>query len=385
VAFKKNQNMPKIIIFDTTLRDGEQSPGASLTPTEKLQIALGLEKMRVDVIEAGFPIAASSEFKAVNEIAKKVKNSIVCALARAKKEDIKIAIEAIKPAKKKRIHLFLASSDIHLKYKLKITRREALKQIKEMITFAKKAVNDIEFSPEDATRSEPLFLFKVIEKAIASGAKTINIPDTVGYALPEKFGELIAEIKKNVSNIKKATISVHCHNDLGLATANSLAGIKNGASQVECTINGLGERAGNAALEEIVMALKVRRDYFQAETGIVTREIAKISKLVSHLTGIPVQPNKAIVGANAFCHEAGIHQHGILNKRETYEIMRAEDVGLRSQLVLGKHSGKHGFEDKLKKIGIRLDKKQLERAFQKFKKLADKKKNISDEELLKLL
>jgi len=341
--------------------------------------------MRVDVIEAGFPIAASSEFKAVNEIAKKVKNSIVCALARAKKEDIKIAIEAIKPAKKKRIHLFLASSDIHLKYKLKITRREALKQIKEMITFAKKAVNDIEFSPEDATRSEPLFLFKVIEKAIASGAKTINIPDTVGYALPEKFGELIAEIKKNVSNIKKATISVHCHNDLGLATANSLAGIKNGASQVECTINGLGERAGNAALEEIVMALKVRRDYFQAETGIVTREIAKISKLVSHLTGIPVQPNKAIVGANAFCHEAGIHQHGILNKRETYEIMRAEDVGLRSQLVLGKHSGKHGFEDKLKKIGIRLDKKQLERAFQKFKKLADKKKNISDEELLKLL
>ncbi len=377
--------MPKIIIFDTTLRDGEQSPGASLTPTEKLQIALGLEKMRVDVIEAGFPIAASSEFKAVNEIAKKVKNSIVCALARAKKEDIKIAIEAIKPAKKKRIHLFLASSDIHLKYKLKITRREALKQIKEMITFAKKAVNDIEFSPEDATRSEPLFLFKVIEKAIASGAKTINIPDTVGYALPEKFGELIAEIKKNVSNIKKATISVHCHNDLGLATANSLAGIKNGASQVECTINGLGERAGNAALEEIVMALKVRRDYFQAETGIVTREIAKISKLVSHLTGIPVQPNKAIVGANAFCHEAGIHQHGILNKRETYEIMRAEDVGLRSQLVLGKHSGKHGFEDKLKKIGIRLDKKQLERAFQKFKKLADKKKNISDEELLKLL
>ncbi len=378
--------MKKIKIFDTTLRDGEQSPGASLNTTEKIQIALALEKMRVDVIEAGFAIASQDDFNAINQIAKKVKNSVVCSLARVKKQDIKAAYQAIKPAKKKRIHTFLAASDIHLKYKLKMSRGDALKQISEMVKFAKSKVNDVEFSPEDAFRAEPKFLFKVVKTAINAGASTINIPDTVGYATPEEFGKLIAEIYKNVPNIKKAVISVHCHNDLGMATANSLSAVKNGAGQIECTINGLGERAGNAALEEVVMALKTRKDYFKTETDIKTEDILNISKLVSNLTGILIQPNKAIVGENAFAHEAGIHQHGVLQKRETYEIMKAEQIGLQSnELVLGKHSGKHGLTDRLSKIGITIKKEQTTEIFIKFKNLADKKKKISDDDLINLI
>jgi len=378
--------MNSIKIFDTTLRDGEQSPGASLNTAEKIQIALALEKMKVDVIEAGFAIASPDDWRAVNLIAKKIKNSTVCSLARAKKEDIDAAFEAIKPAKKKRIHVFLATSDLHLEYKLKITREQAMKQIEEMVAYAKTKTPDIEFSAEDAFRSDHNFLFKVIEVAIKAGATTINVPDTVGYATPEEFGNLIAEIKKNVPNINQAVISVHCHNDLGLAVANSLAAIKNGAEQVECTINGLGERAGNAALEEIVMALKTRKNYFQANTKINTKEISRISKLVSNLTGILIQPNKAIVGENAFAHEAGIHQHGVLCNRETYEIMKAEDIGLSSnELVLGKHSGKHALIDRLKKQGIVLDKEQVEDVFKKFKELADKKKKVFDEDLRALV
>ncbi|MEA2065050.1 MAG: 2-isopropylmalate synthase [Patescibacteria group bacterium] len=378
--------MQKIKIFDTTLRDGEQSPGASLNTTEKIQIALALEKMHVDVIEAGFAIASPDDFEAIRQIAKKVKNGVVCSLARAKKQDIEAAYQAIKPAKKKRIHTFLAASDIHLKYKLKMSRKEALKQAFEMVKFAKSKISDVEFSPEDAFRANKNFLFKIIKTAIDAGATTVNIPDTVGYAMPEEFGKLIAEIYKNVSNIKKATISVHCHNDLGMAVANSLSAVRNGARQIECTINGLGERAGNAALEEVVMALKTRNDYFQAETDIKTAKIAGISKLVSNLTGIFVQKNKAIVGKNAFAHEAGIHQHGVLRKRETYEIMKADDIGLNSnELVLGKHSGKHGLIDRFKKIGITIKEEQTTEIFIKFKDLADKKKKISDSDLIDLI
>lgn len=378
--------MRKIKIFDTTLRDGEQSPGASLNIAEKIQIALALEKMRVDVIEAGFAIASPDDFKAINQIAKKIKNSVVCSLARAKKQDIEAAYQAIKPANKKRIHTFLAASDIHLKHKLRISREEALKQIAEMVKFAKSKTGDIEFSPEDAFRANKNFLFKAIETAINAGATTINIPDTVGYATPKEFGKLVADICKNVLNIKKVIISVHCHNDLGMATANSLSAVKNGAKQVECTINGLGERAGNAALEEIVMALKTRKDYFQAETNIKTKEILNISKLVSNLTEILVQPNKAIIGENAFAHEAGIHQHGVLQKRETYEIIKAEDIGLNSnELVLGKHSGKHGLINRLNKIGITIKEEQTTEIFIKFKSLADRKKKISDDDLINLI
>lgn len=378
--------MKKIKIFDTTLRDGEQSPGASLNTDEKIQIALALEKMRADIIEAGFAIASQDDFNAINQIAKKVKNSVVCSLARAKKQDIEAAYQAIKPANKKRIHTFLAASDIHLKHKLKISRKEALKQIFEMVKFAKLKTNDIEFSPEDAFRANKNFLFKIVKIAIDAGATTVNIPDTVGYATPEEFGKLISDIRKNVPNIKKAVISVHCHNDLGMATANSLAAVKNGAEQVECTINGLGERAGNAALEEIVMALKTRKDYFKTETNIKTEEILNISKLVSDLTGILIQPNKAIVGENAFAHEAGIHQHGVLRKRETYEIMKAEDIGLQSnELVLGKHSGKHGLIDRFNRIGITIKEEQTTEIFIKFKNLADKKKKISDDDLINLI
>jgi 2-isopropylmalate synthase len=378
--------MQKIKIFDTTLRDGEQSPGASLNTTEKIQVALALEKMGVDIIEAGFAIASPDDKKAIQEISKKVKKSTICSLARCRKEDIDAAYESLKHTKKRRIHTFLATSDIHLKYKLKITRKKALEIIKEQVSYAKSKVKDIEFSPEDAFRSNHQFLFKAIKTAIEAGATTINVPDTVGYGTPEEFGGLIAKIIKNVPNIKEAVISVHCHNDLGLAVANSLAAVKNGAGQVECTINGLGERAGNAALEEVVMAMKTRKDYYKKTTNINTKEIARISKLVSNLTGIAVQRNKAIVGKNAFAHEAGIHQHGIISKRETYEIMKAEDIGLKSNLlVLGKHSGKHGLLKRFKELGVTLNKKQTEKVFQKFKELADKKKNIYDEDLLVLI
>ncbi|MFH1856343.1 MAG: 2-isopropylmalate synthase [Candidatus Omnitrophota bacterium] len=378
--------MEKIIIFDTTLRDGEQSPGASLGVKEKVEIALQLEKLGVNVIEAGFPISSPGDFEAVQAVSKAVKKPIVCALARAREEDIQAAAEAVKKAVKKRIHVFLATSKIHMKYKLKKPEGEILKLAEKAVRFAKKYCDDIEFSPEDAARTQEDFLFEVLEAVINAGATTLNIPDTVGYSTPDEFGSLIAKIKKNVPNIEKAVISVHCHNDLGLGVANSLAAVKNGAKQVECTINGLGERAGNASLEEIVMALKTRNDFYHKTTSINTPLLYKTSRLVSNLTGIIVQPNKAIVGQNAFSHEAGIHQDGVLKKRITYEIMAPADVGfLESNIVLGKHSGRHAFYERLKELGYKLGKKEIDDTFKRFKELTDKKKEIFDEDLEALI
>lgn len=378
--------MQKIIIFDTTLRDGEQAPGASLNPREKLEVSKQLESLGVDVIEAGFPVSSSGDFEGVSLIAKEIKKSIICALARAVKEDIRVASQALEKAYRSRIHVFLATSKIHRKYKLKKAKEEILQLTKEAIKYTRRFSDDIEFSPEDASRTEKDFLFKVIEEAIREGAHTINIPDTVGYAEPEEFGLLIKEIKENVPNIEKAVISVHCHNDLGLAVANSLSAIKNGARQVECTINGLGERAGNASLEEIVMALRVRKRIFGVYTSVNTKELFKTSRLVSKLTGFPVPPNKAIVGQNAFRHEAGIHQDGILKKSLTYEIIRPEEVGFKGiGIVLGKHSGRHAFSMRLKNLGFKLSPHELDEAFKRFKELADKKKQIFDEDLVAIV
>ncbi|MFH1645887.1 MAG: 2-isopropylmalate synthase [Candidatus Omnitrophota bacterium] len=374
--------MKNIIIFDTTLRDGEQSPGASLQQNEKLEIAHQLTRLGVDAIEAGFPIASPDDLAAVKLISKKVKGPVVCALARSLTSDIDAAYEALKPAKRPRIHVFLATSKIHMKYKLKKAESEILKQAVWAVKYAKKYVDDVEFSPEDASRTDPEFLFKVVEEVIKAGAKTVNIPDTVGYSIPEEFGKLIYSIKNNVPNINKAVISVHCHNDLGLGVANSLAAVMNGAGQLECTINGIGERAGNAALEEIVMAMRTRKDIIPYSTAINTKLLYEASRAVSRLTGIAVQPNKAIVGANAFAHESGIHQDGVLKKRVTYEIMRPQDVGFgESKLVLGKHSGRHALAERLKKLGYDLKEKELKKAFESFKHLADKKKDIFDEDL----
>jgi len=372
----------KIIIFDTTLRDGEQSPGASLNNKEKLEIAKQLEALGVDIIEAGFPISSPGDFQAVKMVAKDIKRSSVCGLARAIKADIDSAYNAVKYAKHPRLHVFLATSKIHMKYKLKKAENEILKASAWAVKYAKKKLKDIEFSPEDASRTDKKFLYKVLEAVIDAGATTVNIPDTVGYSTPYEFGSLIKGIKENVPNIHKAVISVHCHNDLGLAASNSLAAVLNGARQVECTINGLGERAGNASLEEIVMSLATRGDIFNLGTNIKTKEIYKTSRLVSKLTGILVQPNKAIVGANAFAHEAGIHQDGLLKERRTYEIMKPEDVGFEgTKLVLGKHSGRHALKARLKKLGYTLTDKEIGKAFFRFKKLADKKKEIFDEDL----
>jgi len=374
--------MEKIHIFDTTLRDGEQSPGASLDVKEKLQIAHQLAKLNVDVIEAGFPISSPGDFEAVNLIAKKVKGPIICALARATKKDIDAAYRAIKPAKRKRIHVFLATSKIHMKHKLKKAEDEILKAASKAVKYAKKYTKDIEFSPEDASRTNPDFLVKVVSKVIQAGATVVNIPDTVGYAVPYEFGALIRKLKEKVPNIDKAIISVHCHDDLGLAVANSLSAVINGATQVECTINGIGERAGNAALEEIVMNISTRRDFFKTKTDIKTSQFYKASRLISKLTGMKVQPNKAIVGDNAFSHESGIHQDGVLKERSTYEIIDPKKVGVgESKIVLGKLSGRHAFTERLKKLGFSLDDKELTKAFDRFKKLADKKKNIFDEDL----
>ncbi len=374
--------MEKIIIFDTTLRDGEQSPGASLEAHEKLEIAKQLLRLNADIIEAGFPVSSPGDFEAVKLIAQRIKGPTICGLARCIKKDIDTAKNALKPAKKKRIHLFLATSKIHMRYKLRKAEDEVVRLAVESVKYARRFTDDVEFSPEDATRSEVEFLYRVIEEVINAGATTVNVPDTVGYAIPEEFGELIYGIKNNVLNIEKAIISVHCHDDLGLAVSNSLAAIKNGARQVECTINGIGERAGNASLEEIVMAIKTRNDFFEFSTDIVTKEIYKTSRLVSKLTGLVVQPNKAIVGQNAFAHEAGIHQDGILKRRTTYEIMKPEEVGLSSsKLVLGKHSGRHAFNERLKRLGYSLSESELNKAFERFKKLADKKKFIYDEDL----
>ncbi len=379
--------MEKIIIFDTTLRDGEQAPGASLNPAEKLEIAHALVDLGVDVIEAGFPISSKGDLASVKQIAKAIKGAVICGLARAIKQDIDASAEAVKSAKKGRIHVFLATSKIHMQYKLKKAEEEILRLAVESVRYAKKFCQDIEFSPEDASRSERQFLFKVVEAVIEAGATTVNIPDTVGYAEPAEYGELIRAIKENVPNIDKAVISVHGHNDLGLAVANSLEAIKNGARQVECTINGIGERAGNASMEEIVMAIKTRQDIFgDVSTHIHTTQIHKVSRLVSKLTGFMVAPNKAIVGANAFRHESGIHQDGILKERSTYEIIRPEDVGFTGTgFVLGKHSGRHALSERLKELGFTLSAAQLEKVNVRFKALADKKKNIFDDDLVALV
>ncbi|MGF1494275.1 MAG: 2-isopropylmalate synthase [Microcoleaceae cyanobacterium] len=389
-------NPDRVIIFDTTLRDGEQCPGATLNGDEKLTIARQLARLGVDVIEAGFAYASPGDFEAVNRIAQAVgteNGPTICSLARAKRDDIKAAAEAVQPAVLSRIHTFIASSDIHLKYKLRKTRAEILEIAPEMVAYAKSFVQDVEFSPEDAGRTDPEFLYEVLEKVIAAGATTVNIPDTVGYTTPEEFGALIRGIKENVPNIDQAIISVHGHNDLGLAVANFLEAVKNGARQLECTINGIGERAGNAALEELVMALHTRRQYFNPFFGrssdseapltqINTREIYKTSRLVSNLTGMLVQPNKAIVGANAFAHESGIHQDGILKNKLTYEIMDAQSIGLTdNQIVLGKHSGRHAFQTRLQELGFELSEDEINKAFVRFKELADKKKEITDWDL----
>ncbi|MGQ9870449.1 2-isopropylmalate synthase [Leptodesmis sp.] len=386
----------RIIIFDTTLRDGEQSPGATLNVDEKLTIARQLARLGVDVIEAGFPYSSPGDFEAVQKIAQALGTTdgpTICGLARANRADIQAAAEALKPAVHARIHTFIATSDIHLKYKLKKTREEVLAIAEEMVAYAKSFVNDVEFSPEDAGRSDPEFLYQVLERVIAAGATTVNIPDTVGYTTPAEFGALIRGIKENVPNIDRAIISVHGHNDLGLAVANFLEAVKNGARQLECTINGIGERAGNAALEELVMALHVRRQYFNPFLGrpveseepltrIDTRQIYKTSRLVSSLTGMLVQPNKAIVGANAFAHESGIHQDGVLKNKLTYEIMDAQLIGLTdNQIVLGKLSGRNAFRSRLKELGFELTEQELNKAFVRFKELADKKKEISDWDL----
>jgi len=379
--------MEKIIIFDTTLRDGEQAPGASLNPAEKLEIAHALSDLGVDVIEAGFPISSKGELKSVKRIAKVIKGPTICGLARAIKQDIDAAGEAVRQAKRPRIHVFLATSKIHMQYKLKKAEEEILRLAVESVKYAKRYCQDIEFSPEDATRSERNFLFKVVEAVIDAGATTVNIADTVGYAEPQEYGSLIRQVKENVTNIDRAVISVHCHNDLGLAVANSLEAIKNGARQVECTVNGIGERAGNASVEEIVMAIRTRRDVFaDVETQIKTSSIYKISRLVSKLTGFAVAPNKAIVGGNAFRHESGIHQDGVLKERSTYEIIKPEDVGFTGTgIVLGKHSGRHALNERLKDLGFNLTSEQLDKINERFKSLADKKKNIFDDDLISIV
>ena len=376
----------KIIIFDTTLRDGEQSPGASLTPKGKLEIAEQLARLKVDVIEAGFPISSHGDFDAVKAVAKQIKGPVICGLARCIKGDIDAAYQAVKYAKHHRIHLFLATSKIHMKYKLRKAEDEILRLAVWSVNYAKKFSEDIEFSPEDASRTDKEFLYQVVKAVIDAGATTVNIPDTVGYAIPYEFGRLIKGINENVSNLDRCVLSVHCHNDLGLAVANSVAALQNGARQVECTINGLGERAGNASLEEIVMTINTRKDFFELNNGIKTEELYKTSQLVSRLTGIMVQPNKAVVGANAFSHESGIHQDGVLKRRTTYEIMKPSDVGAEmTRLVLGKHSGRHAFSERLRKLGFSLNEKETNKAFEDFKKLADKKKEVFDEDLIAIV
>jgi len=377
----------KLIIFDTTLRDGEQSPGASMTRDEKIRIARALELMKVDIIEAGFPIASDGDFESVKAVAEIIKDSTVCGLARAKAIDIERAGEAIKPANSGRIHTFLATSPIHMEQKLRMTPDQVVEAAAAAVRLARQYTDDVEFSPEDAGRSEPDFLCRVIEAVIAEGATTINIPDTVGYNVPHQFGSLIRHLIERIPNADKAVFSVHCHNDLGLAVANSLEAVLNGARQVECTINGLGERAGNASLEEIVMAVRTRQDIFPCDTELDTTQIMTCSRLVSGITGFTVQPNKAIVGANAFAHESGIHQDGVLKSRETYEIMRAQDVGWSTnKLVLGKHSGRNAFKSRMSELNVHFDsEEELNEVFAAFKTLADKKHDIYDEDLLALV
>jgi 2-isopropylmalate synthase len=374
--------MRTIKIFDTTLRDGEQSPGASMNVGEKLQVARQLARLGVDIIEAGFAIASPGDFEAIKTVGGEVEGPVICSLARAKEADIKCAWDALKDAPSRRIHTFHSTSDIHLKHQYRIDRDEALKRSVEMVRLAKSFVEDVEFSPMDATRTDLTYLCEVIEAVIEAGALTVNIPDTVGYIIPSEFGEMIKAIQDRVSNIDKAVISVHCHNDLGLSTSNSLSAVLNGAGQIECTINGIGERAGNCSMEEVVMALRTRSDLFDADTSIITQEIMRSSRLVTKITGMSVQPNKAIVGANAFAHESGIHQDGLLKDKSTYEIIRPETIGLqKTKFVMGKHSGRHAFRSRLGELGYTLSDEEINSAFERFKKLADQKKDIYDEDL----
>lgn len=373
----------QVLIFDTTLRDGEQCPGAAMNFNEKLQVAKKLAELNVDIIEAGFPFSSPGDFEAVNTIARDIKGPTICGLCRTTPQDIEATWDAVKVAEKPRIHTFIGTSDIHIQYKFKKTRDEILTIAADMVALAASKCNDVEFSAEDAGRTEPAYLYKILEAVIDAGATTVNIPDTVGYTIPEEFGRLIKGIKDNVPNIDKAVISVHCHNDLGLAVANSLAGVVNGARQVECTINGIGERAGNAAMEEVVMALRTRKAYFEGlYTDITTEQFTSASQLLSDITKMPVQYNKAIVGRNAFAHESGIHQDGFLKGRETYEIMTPESVGLKeSQLPLGPRSGRAAVKARLEKLGLSIESDQLPAFFDRFKELADEKKRVEDQDL----
>jgi 2-isopropylmalate synthase len=372
----------RVLIFDTTLRDGEQAPGCSMNVTEKLEVARALEALGVDVIEAGFPIASAGDFEAVQAVASEIKGAAVAGLARALEGDIARAAEAVRPAKRPRIHVFCATSEIHRQHKLRRAKDEIIKMSVAGVAFAKTFTSDVEFSPEDASRTERDFLVEVVSAVIDAGATTVNIPDTVGYAVPAEFGDLVRHLKQHVPNIDRAVLSVHCHDDLGLAVANSLAAIRAGAGQVECTINGIGERAGNASLEEIVMAMRTRRDFLQVATGIDTRRIYPTSRLVASITGQPIPRNKAVVGENAFAHESGIHQHGVLANRECYEIMDPRDIGIpSSRLVLGKHSGRHAFKERIEHLGYTLAPEQVDRFFDRFKQLADKKKQVYDADI----
>ena len=376
----------RLIIFDTTLRDGEQCPGASMNNKEKLEIARQLSLLKVDVIEAGFPVASPGDFESVRQIAKETKGSSVAGLARALEKDIEAAARALEKAESPRIHIFLSTSKLHRDHKLRKSKDEIIQMAVDAVKFGRKFCDDIEFSPEDASRTEPEFLAEVVEAVINAGAGTVNIPDTVGYSVPTQFGQIIRSLKQNVSNIDQAVISVHCHNDLGMAVANSLEAIKEGARQVECTINGIGERAGNAAMEEIVMALKTRKDFFGIDTRIDTRHIMVCSRLVSSLTGLFVQRNKAIVGKNAFAHESGVHQDGFLKKKDTYEIMNPQEIGLESsELVLGKHSGRNALSKKIEAMGYQVTQDELDRVFAGFKSLADQKKEVFDEDIVALI
>jgi len=379
----------KIIIFDTTLRDGEQSPGASLSITEKLEIAQQLATLSVDIIEAGFPVSSPAQFEATRLVAEQITGPVIASLARANQKDIEAAGKALASARKRRIHTFIATSPIHMKYKLKKSSDEVLKMAVEATQYAKAFTDDVEFSPEDACRSEMPFLIEILTAVIEAGATTLNIPDTVGYILPYEYGQIIAQLKSDVPGIDNCVISTHCHNDLGLAVANSLAGVQNGARQVECAVNGMGERAGNAALEEIVMAIHTRPKLLGkdgAKTNVNTKEIHRTSQLVSQLTGFVIQPNKAIVGANAFAHEAGVHVDGMLKERSTYEIMTPETIGLSgSRMVLGRHTGRHGFVDRCKHLGFKLTEQEIERAYQRFLEIADKKKEVFDEDLMAII
>ena len=377
---------PRITIFDTTLRDGEQSPGCSMNVQEKVRLARQLDRLGVDVIEAGFPVASDGDFAAVQAVAAAVPRPIIAALARAARHDIERASQSLQAAVRSRIHVFLATSDIHLQHKLRISRQQCLDQASEAVRLARTFCDDVEFSPEDATRTEPEFLFQVLEAVIQAGATTVNIPDTVGYTVPLEFGELIRNIRERVRGIERVIISTHCHNDLGLAVANSLVAVANGARQVECTINGIGERAGNASLEEIVMALRVRTDRYPYQTSIASEELYPTSQMLEEITGIPVQPNKAIIGRNAFAHEAGIHQDGMLKNRLTYEIMTPQSVGVPdSKLVLGKHSGRHALSLRCEQLGYHFERRELDDIYRRFVVLADQIKNVHDHHLLELI